>query len=69
MADVTVSLAQQIEEVERELELRRRVYPHQVARGQMRQSIADYHMARMQAVLRTLQWLRANEDAIKAKAS
>jgi hypothetical protein len=51
---MTFSLAQQIEEVERELKLRERVYPNLVRKLEMRQSIADYHMARMQAVLETL---------------
>ena len=48
------SIPQQIEEIEREIMLRGRVYPHQVASGKMKQSIADYHMGRMQAVLETL---------------
>ena len=59
---MTVSLAQQIEEVERELALRSRVYPGFIARGKMRQSLADYHMTRMRAVLQTLQRL-AQEEA------
>jgi len=62
----TFSLAQQIEEVDRELELRRRVYPGQVRSGAMRQSVADYHMARMQAVLTSLRWLQANETDVRA---
>jgi hypothetical protein len=61
------SLSAQIEEVEREILLRGRVYPHQVASRKMRQSVADMHLDRMRAVLRTLEWLRANETAIKAK--
>jgi hypothetical protein len=48
------SIDAQIEEVEREIKLRERVYPHQVATGRMRQSIADYHMERMKAVRETL---------------
>lgn len=48
------SLGQQLEEVERELALRKRVYPSMVARGQMRESLADYHVARMEAVRETL---------------
>lgn len=51
---MTFSINQQIEEVEREIALRERVYPHQIASGKMRQSIADYHMNRMKAVLDTL---------------
>jgi len=54
---LSFSLNQQIEEVEREIALRKKVYPHQVARRLMRQSVADYHMARMRAVLETLEQL------------
>ena len=61
-----VSLAQQIEEVQRELDQRARVYPGLVSKGSMRQAHADYHVARMTAVLRTLQWLRDHEDLIRA---
>jgi len=51
---MTVSLDQQIQEVERELVMRKRVYPHQVMSGKMRRSVADFHMERMEAVLQTL---------------
>jgi hypothetical protein len=60
-----ISLNQQIEEVAREIEMRERVYPHLVSSGKMRQSHADYHQARLRAVLKTLQWLAANEKTIK----
>ncbi len=56
-----ISLAQQIEEVERELGLRKGVYARAVASGKMRQSVADYHMQRLRAVLETLQRLQAIE--------
>ena len=65
---MTISLAQQIEEIEREIKMRVGVYPRQVSSGKMRQSVADYHMERMKAVLRTLEWLRENEAEIKGKA-
>jgi hypothetical protein len=55
--DERFSLSQQIEEVRRELQLREKVYPNMVRKGQMRPSIADYHMDRMRAVLRTLEKL------------
>jgi hypothetical protein len=55
------SLAQQIEEVEREIAMRERVYPHQVRSGKLRQSIADYQMNRMLAVLETLRRLQDGE--------
>lgn len=62
-----ISLRMQIEEVERELALRARVYPGQVHMGKMRQSIADYHMARMQAVHDTLMQLQAQREARHAQ--
>lgn len=60
------SIVQQIEEVEREIALRKNVYPRLVHRGEMRQSVADYHMARMAAVLRTLEWSRDNRESVIA---
>jgi hypothetical protein len=63
------SLREQIEEVERELALRARVYPGQVHMGKMRQSIADYHMNRMQAVRDTLMQMKAQRERKKERAS
>ena len=60
-----ISLGQQIEEVDRELELRGRVYPIEIAKGRMRKSIADYHLARLGAVRNTLLWLQQNEARIR----
>lgn len=60
-----ISLGQQIEEIERELQMRSGVFPGLVARGKMRQSVADLHKARMNAVLDTLIWLQANEETIR----
>lgn len=65
---MTISIAQQIEEIEREIALRQRVYPNQVRTGKMRQSVADYHMQRIDAVLKTLLWLQANEARIRGAA-
>ena len=62
---MALSLSQQIEEVQRELRFRRDVYPRQVSSGKLRKSEAEYHMARMEAVLTTLQWLERNEAKIK----
>lgn len=62
----TISIGAQIEEAEREIRLREGVYPRQVSSGKMRQSVADMHLARMRAILRTLQWLQANEETIRA---
>ena len=63
-----ISLAQQIEEVERELSIRDGVYARRVSSGKMRKSLADYHIERMRAVLQTLQELEArNAKAAWAK--
>jgi len=50
----SVSLARQIEAVEREVAMRRRVYPRRVADGRMTQRQADTETAAMEAVLATL---------------
>lgn len=63
----TVSIRQQIEEVEREIALRANVYPRMVSSGKMRESVAEFHTERIKAVLATLQWLQQNEPAIKAR--
>lgn len=62
-----ISLNQQIDEVDRELVQRAAVYPRLVSANKLAQSKADYQMARMQAVKRTLEWLRNNEGAIKGR--
>lgn len=62
---MAISLNQQIDEVKRELAKRSEVYPHMVHSGKMRQSIADYQVERMQAVLKTLEWLQRNEDKVR----
>jgi hypothetical protein len=60
-----INLKQQIDEVARELALRKNVYPRFVAQGKMPQIQADEHCERLRAVLATLQWLQANADVIK----
>jgi len=57
--DERFSLSQQIEEVKREIALREKVYPNMVRKQQMRESVADYHLDRMRAVLTTLEKLAA----------
>lgn len=52
-----VSLVRQIEAVERELSMRRRVYPRRVADGKMTPRQAETETAVMEAVLATLQGL------------
>lgn len=61
-----ISLRQQIEEIEREIGLREGVYARAVAAGKMRQSISDYHMARIKAALATLRYVEQHADAIRA---
>ena len=62
---MTHSLAQQIEEIDYELGQRRGVYGRLVASGKMRQAVADYHMHRLEAARRTLDWLRQHEAELK----
>lgn len=50
----TFTLAQQIEEVERELGLRREVYAKIAASKPRQKSKLEFHMGRMEAVLLTL---------------
>ena len=62
-----VSIAGQISEVEREISMRREVFPRQVQRRMMKESEAELKIAYMEAVLRTLRWLQQNEAAIKQR--
>ena len=62
---MSISLNQQIDEVKRELALRSEVYPRRINSGKMKQSLADYQTVRMQAVLRTLEWLQRNEGKVR----
>jgi hypothetical protein len=54
---VVVPLADQIECIEREIRFRERVYSRRVAAGKMTQALMDRELARMRAVLATLQEL------------
>jgi hypothetical protein len=56
------SLQAQIAEVEREIDMRRRVYPSWIARGKMRQGEADLHISRMEDVLATLLALQREKE-------
>ena len=53
-----IPLADQITCVRREIAMRRRVYPRWVALKRMTQEDADAEIARMEAVLATLEGLR-----------
>src|SRR6266705_4511978 len=57
---MTISLAQQIDEIDRELEQRREVYPRLAASRGARQSVLDFQIARLEAARATLQWLKDN---------
>ena len=56
-------ISMQIQEVQREIAMRERVYPAWVGKGKMKQSTADQHMNLMRAVLRTLEQVKADDDA------
>lgn len=60
---VKISLNQQIASVEREIALRKRVYPKWVLTKRMAQSSATFEIAAMEAVLATLQSLRESADS------
>ena len=62
-----IALHAQIEEVDRELRLRKDVYEIAISKGKMRRSVADHHLDRMKAVRATLVWLQDNEAMIKAR--
>lgn len=66
MSEPKISLNQQIEEIERELKMRRSVYPRWVSAGKLRRGEAEYQIARMEAAKATLEWMRDNETAIRA---
>ena len=59
MVDVVITLNEQIDEIKRELKQRERVYPRMIAQGKLRQAIAEYQMARMQAALATVEQIHA----------
>jgi hypothetical protein len=58
---MTHSLATQIAEVERELIMRRRVYPGMVRNRHMRESVANMQIEIMESVLATLLELKRRE--------
>ena len=64
-----ISLAQQIDEVRRELHERERVYARMYAKGTLRPSLGEFQVERMKAVLKTLLWLKENEEKIKTALS
>lgn len=61
-----VPIAGQIAEINREIALRKGVYPRQVASGKMRQGEADLCIRRIEAVLATLMFCQEHEADIRA---
>lgn len=59
-----VTLAEQIECIEREISYRLRVYPRRVADGKMTRRLADRELDRMRAVLATLRRLAGTEPIL-----
>lgn len=59
-----VPIGGQIAEVRRELDKRREVFPRMVRDRKLRQSEADLFTNRMEAVLRTLEFVRDHEALI-----
>lgn len=59
------SLITQINIVRQEIDMREKVYPRMVSKGQMRQSEADHKIADMEAVLATLVFMSTHEDLIR----
>ncbi len=60
-----VTIIAQIAEVNRELAMRRNVYPSLVRNQKLRQSEADLCLSRMEAVLATLMFCQKHEAAIR----
>lgn len=59
-----VNIEEQIASVEREIGMRRQVYPRRVADNRMTQAHADLEIRRMEAVLKTLRAVKAG-DAVR----
>lgn len=60
-----IPLSQQIAELTRELDVRRRTYPSQVMAGKIRRGEADHCTAAMQAAQETLLWLQQHERVVR----
>ena len=61
-----ISIIGQIAEIDREIALREKVYPHQVSTGKMKQAQADMLMERIHSVRATLMFCREHEADIRA---
>ncbi len=60
-----IPLIDQLEELEQEWERRGREYPTLVAQGRMRCYRMEAKMARLEAAIRTLEWLNEHADALR----
>lgn len=58
---VEIPLAEQIDGMQRELALRQRVYPGRVSARQMTQTASDAGIARIKAILKSLESLRTQQ--------
>jgi hypothetical protein len=62
------SLAAQIEEVEREIRQRVRLYPQMIAKGRLKPDTAGRKLTALRHAHTTLMWLAAHQDWIRAEA-
>lgn len=60
----TITLAEQIAELERELRMRRKVYPDRIARGFMKESAARWQVDALTAALTTLKKLECAPETM-----
>lgn len=61
MTRQVISIIGQIAEIDREIAMRDKVYPHQISSGKMRDAEANMLMDRIRAVRETLVFCRDNE--------
>lgn len=59
-----VGIEEQIDCARRELQLRRAVYPRQIAKRRISAAFANAELRRMDAIVKTLEWIRANRAGI-----
>lgn len=65
---IVITLDEQIAEVKREVAMRQRVYAKQVSAGTLKQEVADRQIARMMAVLATVERVKRLDDALTTMA-
>lgn len=61
-----ISLIGQIAEIDREINMRERVYPREVDSGKMKQGEAEMLMQRIHAIRETLLFIQKHETEIRA---